>query len=78
MIRCYPCADMLIFETDKRIKLFDRALWRGVCIRRSNGDLYYVWEIVGISPNWWVYYLRKVVRLEDVEIIDFKSHLARR
>lgn len=78
MIRCYPCADMLIFETDKRVKLFDKALRRGACIRRSNGHMYYVYEVVGISPNRWEYYLRKVVRLEDVEIIEFKSHLARR
>lgn len=78
MIRCYPCSDMLVFESDRPIENFHRALRIGQCVRRSNGCLYYVWEIVGIYPNWWEYYLRKVVRLEDVETIEFKSHLARR
>ena len=78
MIRCYPCSDMLVFESDRPIENFHRALRIGQCIRRSNGKIYCVHEIVIISPNWWEYYMRKVVRPEDVENIEFKSHLARR
>lgn len=60
MIRCFKIFGGLIFVSDRPIN----ALKHGQCVRRSDEKIYVVYEITR-SPNFWGYYLRRVVLPED-------------
>lgn len=66
MICSFKRADGLMFITDKPIGVFNRAMELGRCVRRNNGRVYHISDIVIVAPNCWEYYLRDVDVIREV------------
>lgn len=66
MICSFKSSDGLMFITDKPIDSFNRAMRLNRCIRRNNGRVYHISDIVIIAPNYWEYYLRDVDVIREV------------
>ena len=66
MICSFKRADGLMFITDKPIGVFNLAMEIKQCIRRNNGRVYHISDIVIVAPNCWEYYLRDVDVIREV------------
>ena len=66
MICSFKRADGLMFIADKPIGVFNRAMELGRCVRRNNGRVYHISDIVIVAPNCWEYYLRDVDVIREV------------
>lgn len=56
----------LMFITDKPIGVFNRAMELKQCIRRNNGRIYHISDIVIVAPNYWEYYLLEMNNIREV------------
>lgn len=57
---------LIMFVSDKPIDVFNRAMGLKQCIRRSNGGIYHISDIVIVAPNYWEYYLLDVDVIREV------------
>lgn len=57
MICSFKISGGLMFVSDKPIGVFNHAMELQQCIRRNNGRVYLISDIVIVAPNYWEYYL---------------------
>ena len=66
MICSFKSSDGLVFVSDKPISVFNHVMGLKQCIRRNNGRVYHIRDIVIVAPNYWEYYLRDVDVIREV------------